>query len=265
MIRIKSITLFISILVFFTGCQTLHRNPKIKFDRHFGQMEFIFVQENKEIKETIGYKWLIPKEPESTQTTFPLVVAFHPHGVSGDDYLAILEQEAANHHMMLLIPDRINSFPGEISFTERYQRFIPEFLNEHPEVDQEKLILMGSSAGALIARWLLKDSLKPWKAVVFACSNPEDKWFETLDPKEAPPFLFIHGHQDEQYDFQKLVHTLAKMQLSGFDVTLFEDPYTGHAHPQEWNKPIFNWIERQLFQEKFSENPESSHQTITPE
>ena len=175
---------------------------------------------------------------------FPLLLALHGRGGTGEEYLKIWKAEADPRRIMILAPTEV---PRERT---EYQEFLQQFYDlvrsvtrEYP-VDRKRIYLAGVSSGALTARWLAVERPSFWSRVILVASPSHERWTSEVRPKNFPPVLFVHGARDEQFPLQEIVEHVKTLKEKGVAADLLEYPNAGHEQRPEWTREILDWIEK---------------------
>ena len=174
---------------------------------------------------------------------FPLLVILHGAGETGPIYMNVWQEEAAKRRAMVLAPTRMRPYEGDAGDLEYLESAVDRTLKNYP-IDPHRIWLAGVSSGGAVGRDLVKKHPERWKKVVLIASPPNENWFENEDPSRYPPFLFVHGRHDEQFEMDKVLRQAVLMKHQGFRVDVFEGPDGGHEHRPQWNRAIFDWLTR---------------------
>lgn len=172
---------------------------------------------------------------------FPLLVAFHGHGGSADEYLNLWKREADRRRIMILAPHRI-VYRGKITVRPEIQ--LIEAIAQRYSIDKNKIYLAGVSSGGLMSKWLLWDRPLSWRGVVLVASPPLGKWGGDLHGRHYPPLLLVHGRKDHQFKFEEVVSDAEFLKTKGMKIEILDYPDAGHEQKPEWSREIFDWIEK---------------------
>ena len=175
---------------------------------------------------------------QKQQKPFPLLVALHGAGGNGRDYLEFWQEEARRHHFMILAPtygkdrdlDPQDLFP-----------LINDVLTKYA-VDQHRIFLVGSSAGAYAARILVEENPSLWRGAIFVSAPFAEKAGAGRKWEQLPPVLFVHGKKDI-YKIKSIIESVKLLRRHGVQAELIVDPKAGHGVGSEWNGKIFKWIQ----------------------
>lgn len=190
------------------------------------------------VKEDPKYRLLIFK-PSRANKHYPLLLVLHGTGQTPQNYFKIWKKEAIHRKVMVLAPAIENLD------LEKFYELIEEIARQYP-VDHEKVLLAGISSGALVARWLLVKRPAFWKGAILVASPTGEPWAETVDVKNFPPILFVHGGKDNQFKLSEIAQQVEILKKRGVDTTLFSYPGAGHEQRPEWSRRIFDWLEARL-------------------
>lgn len=174
---------------------------------------------------------------------FPLVLVLHGRGGRGEEYLQVWKSEADRRRVMVAAPTRTRGYTDDPADLDEFYQWVEDVSRRYP-VDRERVFLAGTSAGALIARWLAVNRPSFWRGVILIASPTAESWTSRIEPSGFPPVLFVHGEKDDQFPIEEIRRHVAILKAEGVDVELFSDPQEGHTHSPRWNKAIFDWIQR---------------------
>jgi predicted esterase len=169
----------------------------------------------------------------------PLLVVFHGAGQTPTQYLEVWQEEARRRGFMVLAPKMKNL--NITNFDKLLNRVARRY-----QVDQNRIVLAGVSAGALVAREFLAAQPKRWKTVIFIAAPDKEYWLEKTNVEGFPPILFVHGEQDPQFKIVGVARQVELLRQKGIEVGFIRHPSGVHEHRPEWNGEIFDWIDSQL-------------------
>ncbi len=144
---------------------------------------------------------------------------------------------------MLLAPTQTQGYRNEPSDLEEFYQRVEEAARRHP-VDRKRVFLMGTSSGALMARWLAVHRPSYWRGVILIASPTAESWTSRVEGSGFPPVLFVHGEKDDQFPIKEIRRHVEILKEKGIDAELFSDPKEGHTQSSRWNRTIFNWIRK---------------------
>lgn len=197
-------------------------------------------RDSSQASETIEY--CLSTFPDAgAQEKFPFLFAFHGTGSDGCQYLTLWKKEADHRRFMILSTTRASAFQNEASDLAIFSNLLDEVLKRHP-IDSKRIVLVGSSSGALVARWLLVERPAKWSAAVFISSPAYESWLNERAAESFPPVLFVHGQEDRQTDWETAARHAAELRKKGMSVAFFLIPASGHTHEESWNASIMDWI-----------------------
>jgi poly(3-hydroxybutyrate) depolymerase len=186
----------------------------------------------------IEYAFLKQK-PSYDGERFPLIVALHGRGDAGWSYLDVWRDEAEKARFMVLAPTWDT---GELPLRNLFG-LIDQVVKKYP-VDPDRIYLAGCSAGALKARWYLLEDPSKWSGVILI-SSPTEQWgVDVKDGSRFPEILFVHGEQDPQMPYKKIVSNLEILKEKGVKTTLIAYSDGGHDHQPPWTKDIMAWLQQ---------------------
>lgn len=208
-----------------TGCTTLPRPGAVEA-RNFRDLSY----------------YLTTFQGAESTERFPLVVVLHGRGDTGEGYLEVWKREAARRRVMVLAPTRTRGYTDDPADLAEFYELVEEIAGRHP-VDRERVFLAGTSAGALIARWLAMNRPGFWRGLVLIASPGAESWSARVSGETFPPVLFVHGEKDGQFPVKEIRRHVETLKAKGIEVQSLFDPKEGHTHSPRWNRAIFNWIE----------------------
>lgn len=183
--------------------------------------------------------------------TFPKSSIKHPlilvlHG-SGEDYADVFEKwrpGASKNEMILVVPDWISSFKASgrsVDDLTEFENLITE-IKRHFPVDEEKMFIVGVSAGGRPAQQWIEKTPAYWLGCLFAAYVPSAEWMEKRKPETTPDLLFAYGKNDPSAQYERLVMNAAAMKRKGVELHLILDSEAGHEVREEWLPQIFQWL-----------------------
>ncbi len=179
---------------------------------------------------------------------FPLMIVLHGRGENRDIYMNYLAEEAAHRRVMLVSLSwedwNLKAKKTTKGSVGDLDAAVNEILQKYPAADPNRLTLMGISAGALVARWLVQIDPAKWKSVVLVAYSTQETWWESLKPGKSPAVLFVHGKKDDQFSSDAVEFGVSHLQKNGIRVDWIEDPEAGHEYRPEWTEKILDWIEK---------------------
>lgn len=177
---------------------------------------------------------------------FPLVFAFHFTGADEKTYLELLREEAQGRKIMIVaLPTPTREWKEE-EFLQTFDGIAGEVRQNLP-VDSEQIFLIGTSSGAFAARSVLVRRPSLVKAAVLVAGPGSTDWVEKVGEAGLPPVLFVHGGKDNLFGVQKVIEQAEALKRKGIKTKLRIYPEAGHDHPPEWNREIFDWIEKRAY------------------
>lgn len=188
----------------------------------------------------VPYVILTPDLKEKVNPTgrLPLILALPGRGVSALSYVQDLQAEAQKRGFVLLSPDYLSMPKLDLVY-----ELIEALAGKYP-LRGERVVFIGSSAGALVGHRLINGKPDFWQSAVLAASPPFDSDLLEKQMGDWPRVLFVHGQKDDQFDVQRVRETVNKSKKRGAEISLVIHSQGGHEHRPEWNKEIFDWIEK---------------------
>lgn len=172
---------------------------------------------------------------------YPLLLALHGSGDNGRNYIQIWQAAVEKEKIIVLAPTRPRGYENNPKDLHAFYALVDQIVSQYP-VDPERLYLAGVSSGALVASWLAARNPGRWRELILIASAPSPEWVQNLKPEKFPPILFVHGHHDEQFNFEQILLEAEELRGKGFQVGVIGDPSAGHTHKEEWNEAILKWI-----------------------
>ena len=171
---------------------------------------------------------------------YPLLFGWHYAAGDGPSYVALWKREAGRRKIIVLAPTRRGSAVGETMDLETFRKVLGEGVRRYP-VNRRRIFVVGSSAGALSAKWALLRYRRLLAGAIFVTSADFRKLSEERDLANLPPVLFVHGEKD--WLFPEIVKEVRKLRKRGVTATLIRYPNACHEHRPEWSRDIFDWME----------------------
>ncbi|GEM_PF-3026226 len=162
--------------------------------------------------------------------------------MTGEEYLKIFKAEAEKGHVHVLAPTQMQGYTNEPSNLAEFYQLVDEVVQKG-SADRNRVFLMGTSSGGLIARWLALNRPAFWRGVILVASPTSEAWTSQLkDSSGFPSVLFVQGGKDAQSSVEEAKRHVEILKQKGIDAELFLDPDAGHTHSPTWNQKIFDWI-----------------------
>ncbi len=180
--------------------------------------------------------FLNPKENEK----FPLLMLLHGDGESGEDYIGRWKGIATKHRLMLAAPNIDRLVQGGAKDVGEYTELIRSLMNQYP-IDPDRVYILGMSSGSIVERWIVQDQPKFWKKAVSVGTQTYEWWMKGKDLSGLPPFLFIHGEQDNPQS-SSIEQYVGWIRESHGKADLVIASNTGHEYKSEWNEMILDWL-----------------------
>lgn len=236
MIKPAPLVFLIGLAVAMSGCGTL-RPERGKYNPSFATWS---IQEGS--SRGIPYVILTSdlKRGASPFERLPLIVALPGRGVPALDYVRQLETEARKRNFIVLSFNYLSLPKLDLVYP-----MIERLAFRYP-LRNERVVFVGSSAGALIGHHLIVGNPAYWTAAVFVASPPFDTEIQDKMMRGFPPILFVHGGRDDQFDVRKMRTTVKASKKRGAKISLVTHSRAGHEHRPEWDEEIFNWIEKNV-------------------
>ncbi|KIA92769.1 phospholipase [Pedobacter kyungheensis] len=179
---------------------------------------------------SINYRILLP-EAGSSQLKYPLVITFHNSTRIGTDNERQLEPLAR----IWLRPEIRSKYPAFViapQFQTRSSNYYPDSIRhcliskpsddvyllldlirevkaKYPQIDTNRIYLVGYSMGASTAQNLMNMAPKTFAAIVAIAAVPD---FVNIDGIRKKPMWLIHGRQDNENPYEGSEHLYQEMK-----------------------------------------------------
>lgn len=189
--------------------------------------------------ESLGYSLTV--FPSPGEKRFPLLLVLHGREGTGREYLELWKGEAGRRNVMVLSPTRRRGYHNDFGDLKEFYELVDKIVEKYP-VDKERIYLAGTSAGSLIAQWLVENRPSYWRGVILISSPSNGSWISKMDFR-SPALLFVHGARDPQSQVEEIRQEIEILKKKDIKVSLLIYPNGGHEQRPEWSREIFNWIE----------------------
>ncbi len=210
------------------------------------------VSKTSEIGPGFDYLLLLPAFREGE--TYRLILVLHGAGDTMENYLEIWKSEALKHNTILAVPQITPSVTllNKDQDSSLYLDFVKDLQRRYP-VNPKKIYIAGTSMGGFAATLIIQKLPKLWRGGILIASYGFKDCFSVQDIQSVnnytvfPPLLYVHGMKD-LYHYKSVLDGVGFLLDQGVKVQLYSYENAGHEHRPEWNKRIFEWMEKVEFQ-----------------
>jgi len=232
---------FVGALLFF-GCSSTKQTQR----QPMGQQEKTFSKEIKKMVE-INYLLYLPKNYNSAQEKFPLMLFLHGSGERGHDLNLV------KRHGPPKLIDQGKDFPFIVVSpqcpenvwwsTEDLSALIDDLVQKY-NVDEKRIYVTGLSMGGY-GTWALAEKYPDrFAAIAPVCGGGNPL---TICKIGKLPVWVFHGAKDPVVPVKEAQQMVDALKLCGNDVKLTIYPEAGHdAWTETYNNPeLYNWLLKQ--------------------
>jgi predicted esterase len=176
-------------------------------------------------------------------------LALHGVGENHEDYLLKWQVAAAKYHTIVVAPQMKWPVPLTTEYLHYLIDFIDDLSQKYP-IDPSRMYVAGASAGGAIGLHLAVDYPERFRGAVIissigfdTCLRTGNKLDKIKDYESLPQLLFVHGMKDTVL-FETVLNGMEFLLEHGVKAQLYNYDNAGHEHRPEWNKRIFQWIEK---------------------
>ncbi|MEE1945648.1 alpha/beta fold hydrolase [Pedobacter sp. KR3-3] len=183
----------------------------------------------KQQEQALPYRLLLPKNYDKTQK-YPLIITFHNSARIGNDNEKQLEplariwlrDEIYNNYPCFVVAPHFNERSS--NYSENKAGFLEskpteqvnlvlgllrQLEQEFPEIDKDRIYLVGYSMGASTAQNLLSLAPKKFAAMVSIAAVPD---FSNLKAMKRKNILLIHGQKDDENPYRGSAELFSKLK-----------------------------------------------------